>query len=266
MLLYSSDSPPAEPSPNNLISIQLDSITLNKIVAEAKRLGKIEKKINFRDVNGFPKLVKGESSRFSFFEDSSKSVCDVSCDVKCKQVSVPTTAPPPKPFFVKKQSATGPPYLPPFTKKDEAVTPQTTRKPLAPVSTKKPYFPTSYQTSTQRPTVKITRSYSTASVTSTPKTTVQTTRSNIPGSRPRASTPGPTYLPVPKKTTVRRSTVTERSYPRATWPSTTRTYTQTFPTWNAPSRRSTVEKLTTSTPKYLYKAPSNSLIYAGEAE
>lgn len=231
------------------------------------------KKINFRDVNGFPKLVKGESSKFSFFEDNTKSVCDVSCDVKCKQVSIPTVAPP-KPFFAKKQSITGPPYLPPYSKKDEALTPPTTRKPLTPASTQKPYFSTqkpyfstSSKPATQRPVEKSTANrFSVVSTTATPKTTVQTSRQTVPASRPRVSTPGPTYLPVPKKTTVRRSTVTERSYPPATWSSISRTYTQTFPTWNAPIRRSTVARIATSTAKYLYKAPSNSLIYAGEAE
>lgn len=267
MLLYTSDFPTAASSSNNLISIQLDSITLNKIVGEAEALGKVVKKINFLDVNGFPKLVKGESSKFSFFEDSSKSICEVSCDVNCKQVSKPVTSPPPKPYFVKKQSVTGPPYLPPFTKKDEALTPPTTRKSISPETSRKLYLPTSLTTTTQRPAVKITPSRVSAALkTTTPKTTLQISRQTISVSRPRASTPGPTYLPVPKKTTVRRATVTERSYPPATWPSTTRIYTQTFPTWSAPIRRSTTEKIVTSTAKYLYKAPSNSLIYAGEAE
>lgn len=278
LLLYTSDSSTTSPS-NNLISIQVDSITLNKIIASTEALGEVVKKINFRDVNGFVNLVKGKSSKFSYVEDDEKAVCDASCDVRCKQTSV-TTATPPRPFVSKKDAFTaGPTYLPPITTKatnkpnvqlkDEAITPRqttpATRPTRIPVEVTKT---TTTSTTTQRPTVS-----STTRQTERPKQQPSSTQPSIARisttprttSRPR-STPGPAYLPVAKKFTVRNVAVTERSYPPATWPSTTRLYTQTFPTWIPPVRRSTEAHIATSTAKYLYAAPSNSLIYAGETE
>jgi hypothetical protein len=248
LLLYSSEFPPSPSPANNLISIQLDSITLNEIIANAEAVGKVVKKINFRNVNGFEKLVKGESSKFSFFDDDGRSVCDVNCDVRCKQVPMPTIAPP-KPFVAKKDSATGPPYLPPVTKKVEATTVRRTT------------LTTTLRPLTKSTTVRVTTTA--AKTTAKQKLTRPTT---VFVTRPRTSTPGPAYLPVSKISTVRSSTVTQKSYPPATWPSTTRSYTQTFPTWSPPIRGSTATKFATTTAKYLYKEPSNSLIYMGEAE
>lgn len=267
LLLFSSDSPPTTSPSNNLISIQLDSITLNKIIADSEALGKVEKKINFRDVNGFQKLVRGESSKFSFIEDGGRSVCDVSCNVNCKQPPTSTVATP-RPFIAKKDSATGPPYLPPVVeKKDEAIATRRTTTLFTTQPARERIVSTTKQSTTRAST---TTPQSTKASTTTPRPTKASTTTLRPTksvTRPRTSTPGPAYLPVSKISTVRRSAVTERSYPPATWPSTTRTYTQTFPTWSAPIRRSTaVTKVVTTTAKYLYKEPSNSLIYAGEAE
>lgn len=306
LLLYSSDTPPTASPYNNLISIQLDSITLNKIIANSEALGKVVKKINFRDVNGFAKLVKGESSKFSFVEDEGLGVCDASCDVRCKKIPLatpkPTLAPEklrpekprpekPRPYIAKKDSVTNPPlrgptYLPPIsvTKHDEAITPRrpvvtqptraaplsTTQRPIIQTTTtQRPEKPTTYRpakpvTTTYRPAIQ-----SSTKLITTPRITTLrpaiTQRSTVPA-RPRLSTKGPAYLPLAKISTARKQSVTERSYPPATWPSTTRLYTQTFPTWSAPIRRSTEAQFTTSTAKYLYEAPSNSLSYAGEAE
>lgn len=249
MLLHSSDSAPAATPANNLISIQLDSITLNKIIADSESLGKVVKKINFRDVNGFKKLVKGESSKFSYVDEDRSSVCDVSCNVRCDKIPMPTAAPP-KPFIAKKDSVKGPPYLPPFSKKDEGIAPQrTTSLPVTKLTTEKnfkPSLPHSLGLGTKAKQI--------------------TTRPTISVTQRRTSTPGPTYLPVARVSTAKRLAVTEKSYPPATWPSTTRLYTQTFPKWSPPDRQSTSPKIATSTAKYLYKEPSNSLIYAGEAE
>lgn len=271
LLLYTSDSSTTSPS-NNLISIQVDSITLNKIIASSEALAEVVKKINFRDVNGFVNLVKGKSSKFSYVEDDERAVCDASCDVRCKQTPV-TTPTPPRPFVSKKDAFTsGPTYLPPIITnkpdvrvKDEAITPRqpapTTRR--ATEATKK-----TTTTTTQRTTVQSTTRQTEATKqqpSSTQPSIVQTSTTPRTTSRPR-STPGPAYLPVAKKFTVRNVAVTERSYPPATWPSTTRLYTQTFPTWIPPVRRSTEAHVATSTAKYLYAAPSNSLIYAGEGE
>lgn len=285
VLLFSADTPLASPS-NNLISIQLDSITLNKIIANAEELGKVVKKINFRDVNGFEKLVRGESTKFSFFVDEGSSVCDAKCDVSCKAEAPPTapptpriivTKPPPtttttttrttttrKPFVTRKQSTTGPTYLPPIglNFKDDGITRPTTATAVRTTTetTTRRTFPV-IQGTTQRETQK--------PFVSTTTTTQRTTRPTVAVSRPRTSTPGPAYLPLAKITTERRSTVTERSYPPATWPSTSRVYTQTFPTWSAPIRRVTPPTagiIVTASPKYEYRAPSNSLIYADEAE
>lgn len=282
LLLYSSDSPPSD----NLISIQVDPITLNKIIADSEVFGKVTKKINFLDVNGLEKLARGESSKFSFSEEISKSVCDASCNVRCV-VPKPTTTPP-RPFIAKKDSATGPTYLPPI-RRDEIITERTTARtfptlitrPLVTTTTRQTPLRTTTQPNFTKTTAKATTRTTTRPplVRTTPvtiqttKTTARTftsttrtqTRPSISVTRPR-STPGPTYLPLAKKTTVRRSTITEKSYPPATWPSTTRSYTQTFPTWSAPIRRSTAKKLITTTPKYSYRAPSNSLVYAGEHE
>lgn len=280
LLLYTSDSSTTSPS-NNLISIQVDSITLNKIIASSEALGEVVKKINFRDVNGFVNLVKGKSSKFSYVEDDERAVCDASCDVRCKQTPV-TTATPPRPFISKKDAFTaGPTYLPPITNKanvqlkDEAITPRQTSQYLPTTirfasirtTTEQPKQETTTST-TQRPIVQ-----STTRQTERPRQQPSTTRPSIARisttqrttSKPR-STPGPAYLPVAKKATVRSVTATERSYPPATWPSTSRLYTQTFPTWVPPVRRSTEAHIATSTAKYLYAAPSNSLIYAGEAD
>lgn len=266
LLLYSSDSPPTTSPANNLISIQLDSITLSKIIADSEALGKLVKKINFRDVNGFTELVNGESSKFSFFDDGGRSVCDVSCDVRCKEIPTPQLSSP-KPFATRK---THPTYLPPATtkqpiisKKDEAIRPDTT-------TTTQRTFPstTRLAPTTERfvpTTSRIISTTRSTTVRATASTTQKATRPALSITRPR-STPGPTYLPVSKISTAKRLTVTERSYPPATWPSTTRHYTQTFPTWSAPIRRSTSSRVYTTTAKYLYKEPSNSLIYVGEDE
>jgi hypothetical protein len=262
LLLYSSDISPT-PSANNLISIQLDSITLNKIIADSEALGKVVKKINFRDENGFTKLVvEGKSSKFSFYANEERSICDASCDVRCKSIPKPTI-PPPKPFIEKKDNARGPPYLPPvidrkpaiIDKKDDGIEVQRTTQ-----STTQRIVPTT----TQRTTIPSTQRITT---TRTPTTTTQRqTRPTVSVTR-RTSTPGPAYLPLAKISTQKRLTMTEKSYPPATWPSTTRIYTSTFPTWSAPIRRSTeVSRFVTSTAKYLYSEPSNSLIYAGESE
>lgn len=303
MLLYSSDSPPTASPSSNLISIQLDSITLNKIIADAEAQAKIVKELNFRDVNGFTKLIEGESSKFSFFNNFDESSCDVNCDVRCQQPPRNVVSSP-RPFLAKKDSVTGPPYLPPVTKKDEAVTfkpttaarvsttaRQTTTSPIVArtTTTAKTVISnqptrtfsssqrqtttrstTTVQSSTQRPIAQTTTQKPISEITASRITTTiaqRTTRPIVSVTKPRSSTPGPTYLPVSKKSTVSRSTVTERSYPPATWPSTTRIYTQTFPTWSAPIRRSTTTRTAaSSTVKYLYKAPSNALIYAGEAD
>lgn len=274
MLLYTSDSSTTSPS-NNLISIQVDSITLNKIIASSEALGEVVKKINFRDVNGFVNLVKGKSSKFSYVEDDERAVCDASCDVRCKQTPM-TTATPPRPFISKKDAFTaGPTYLPPITNKanvqlkDEAITPRQTTPPTRPtrptplVIKTNPTTTTTLRTTVQSTTRQTERPKQQPSSVQPSIARISTTSRTT--SRPR-STPGPAYLPVAKKFTVRNVAVTERSYPPATWPSTTRLYTQTFPTWIPPVRRSTEAHIATSTAKYLYAAPSNSLIYAGEAE
>lgn len=276
LLLYSSDTPPIASPDNNLISIQLDSITLSKIIAESEAVGKLVKKINFRDVNGFTKLANGESSKFSFLEDGGRKSCDVSCDVRCKEILEPTVTTL-KPLATRK---THPTYLPPATtkqpvttrqpvinKEDEAITPDTT-------TTVQRVAPTTLSTasrilSTTERFISKTSTIIPMTQKSTVKTTTSTTQKPIrlisPVTRSR-STPGPTYLPVSRISTARRSTVTERSYPPATWPSTTRLHTQTFPTWSAPIRQSTSARVHSTTAKYLYKEPSNSLIYVGEDE
>ncbi|CRK92257.1 CLUMA_CG005695, isoform A [Clunio marinus] len=295
LLLYSFDFPPSTLPTNNLISIQLDSITLNKIFADSEALGKVVKKINFRDVNGFQKLVTGESSKFSFFNDGGNTQCEVNCDVKCKEKIKPVFTTTQKPFVIKKVSTTVTPYVPSVSKKDEVITPRTTRfisttkkvtksfifkkqsttgpTYLPPVSvSKKDEFETPkttkiFSTTSRSTTKQVTKPFVTkpsARITTVSKST--TTSRPFTPTRTRLSTPGPSYLPLSRISTVRRSTVTERSYPPATWPSTTRIYTQTFPTWSAPIRRSTTIVNVKSTPKYLYKEPSNTLIYAGEVE
>lgn len=268
------------------------------------------KKINFRNVNGFAKLVRGESSKFSFFDDEAGESCDASCNVACSKIQKPTSSPP-RPFVQKKDTAAGPTYLPPIiSKKDEGIfAPRPTEKQTARLTTQKFYQTPS--TTTLRPkatqksivTQKTTQRQSTQTerpatttqrlvtstnrqVTLTQKQYYSTLRQNTPTqrqqlstssklitaktttqqsiqTRPRLSTKGPAYLPVSKKSTPKGPTVTERSYPPATWPSTTRLYTQTFPTWSAPIRRSTASQtVPTTAPKYLYKEPSNSLTYA----
>lgn len=378
------------------------------------------KKINFRNGNGFAKLVEGESSNFSFVKDEENTACDVSCKVQCKSIAVSSTLASPKPYSVEanKPQTTEMPklamvkndvitsYLPPvsefFTEKSTSqsiiskafsstlrTTAQTTRttknitskttttkKPqttttVAPKTTKALTTKTTKALSTQTtsiptiqtttsysiPTIETTTSYSTPIIEtttseSTPTTSLTSTTIKLTSSPPRPyvakkddgrgppylppyiqadeaarirstltprvitsssiptlrqtvatqritqslvntqraitthrfntqspaaqhitvpaatrrSTPGPAYLPIARKSTVRRSTVTERSYPPATWTSTTRRYTQTFPSWSAPIRRSTEARIATSTGKYSYRAPANSLIYAGEAE
>lgn len=275
LLLYSLDATPSASSPpaNNLISIQVDSITLNEIIGNTEASAKVVKKINFRDVNGFVNLVKGESSKFSFFEDSGKAVCDAVCDVKCKQI-LPSTTTPPRAFVSKKDSISGPKYLPPTSfnnarveKKDEAVTPRKTSSYYTPARS------TSSPATTIRPKVQvITRETARVQITTREPVKVQTTTRSAPTQTSqrtttrRRSTPGPAYLPLEKKSTARRPKTTERSYPPATWPSSTRVYTHTFAPWSAPIRRSTEAKFTSSTPKYLYREPSNALVYAGEKE
>lgn len=401
LLLYSTDSPPTT-ALNNLISIQLDSITLNEIIANSEAQAKVVKKINFRNVNGFAKLVQGESSKFSFVKEDEKMVCDASCEVECKSIPTPSTLSSLRPFSmaqdkpltaqnsrlseVKNDTTTAPPYLPPVseTVTAKALTESTTVKALSSTQTrtttlkristqtttsKKPATTTmtstttvkplttstttqttnKAQTSSQAPQTTKTLTTQTIAYTSsstqpptpsdietatnksaivrprpyiakkddwrgppylpphnakkdeavTPPTTTRrnffssstqkqtrqqqsTTQRRITNQRlstqspvaqrltfpasTRRSTPGPAYLPIAKKSTARRSTVTERSYPPATWPSTTRHYTQTFPTWSAPVRRSTEARIVTSTAKYSYRAPANSLIYASDAE
>lgn len=170
--------------------------------------------------------------------------------------TIKVTVAPPRPYIAKKDDVRGPPYLPPYTKKDEAITPPKTS------TTKNIFSSTKLRVATERSTQK---------PFTTPKIFTTRTQSSVAQrlsslTTTRRSTPGPAYLPLAQKSTVRRSTVTERSYPPATWPSTTRRYTQTFPSWSAPVRRSTEARIATSTGKYSYRAPANSLIYAGEAE
>lgn len=243
-------------------------------------------KINFLDVNGFVKLVKGESTKFSFFKDEEKDVCDASCDVRCKQIQLAAVTPP-KPFVLKKDSIRGPTYLPPISndvkveKKDEALTPKKTTSYYTTRTTRpSPSMATTSQPRVETTTRAVQTTRTAFTTTRAPFTTTRaafTTRAAVTTYRPayttraaektttrRRSTPGPAYLPISKISTSRGPTTTERSYPPATWPSSTRLYTQTYPTWNAPSRRSTEAKIASSTAKYLYKEPSNSLIYAGE--
>lgn len=282
MLLYSSDS-----SVDNLISIQVDSILLNKIIVESEGKGKIVKKINFRDANGFTNLIRGEDSKFSFIDEEKRKTCDLVCNVNCQDLIKPTK--PTNIFIQKKDSVTGPTYLPPLiTKKDEGIyVKKTTLKPrtfskVPTTSTQKPSSTTARTTtqrSTTRPAVTSTlrQTYTQRTTTTQRSTTTQrpyttqkqtkssssTPKRTTPAPRPRSSTPGPAYLPVAKKSTPKRATVTERSYPPATWRSTSRIATQTFPTWNAPIRRNTQSyTISTTTAKYLYKEPSNALSYA----
>jgi predicted transcriptional regulator len=257
---------PSSPTASNLISIEVDSIALNKIIGDSENVAKLAKKINFRDVNGFVKLINGKSSKFSFFETSGNEVCEAQCDVRCKDTIASTVATSRVPTFTTKsyvrattsrpsafptRSSMGPTYLPPvsITQKDEFVTPPTsfrvtTRRPVT--STQKisttPRFVSTTRQQTVRPSI-------------TSRITVTTPRPTVG----RKSTPGPAYLPIARVTTPRQSSWSTEYYPPATWPKTSKVYTERFPTWSPPPNRSTVTKTVTTTPKYFYAEPSNSL-------
>lgn len=304
LLLYSTDL-----SSDNLISIQLDSITLNQIIADSEKQGRIVKKINFRDLTRLNELLDGKSTKFTFTDDAANSVCDISCSASCKVTTTTAattttrraTAPPPRPFVTKKESTTGPPYLPPVsvTQKEEGITPPSTTR-LTTTTTSKPTTTTSkailsstqaplttttsrlisttttttrrsIPTTTVRDTEKPTRATATQTVpristTTTTTTTRRPTTTLTTARRPSKSTPGPSYLPLARKSTTRGTTVSSKfTYPPATWPSFSTSYTQTFPTWTGPIRRFTYEpKSTTTTARYEYKEPSNSLTFETE--
>lgn len=307
LLLYSTDL-----SSDNLISIQVDSITLNQIIADSEKQGRIVKKINFRDLSRLNELLDGKSTKFTFTDDAANSVCDISCSASCKVTKVSTTttaattttrratAPPPRPFVTKKESTTGPPYLPPVsvTQKEEGITPPSTTR-LTTTTTSKPTTTSkatlsstqaplttttsrlisttttttrrSIPTTTVRDTEKPTRATATQTVpristTTTTTTTRRPTTTLTTARRPSKSTPGPSYLPLARKSTTRAVTVSSKfTYPPATWPSFSTSYTQTFPTWTGPIRRFTYEpKSTTTTARYEYKEPSNSLTFETE--
>lgn len=264
LLLYSTDL-----SSDNLISIQLDSITLNEIITDSEKQGRIVKKINFRNLKNIDELFNGKSTKFSFIDDAANSQCDISCTATCKPISNLNSKPslPPRPFIQKKGTATGPPYLPPVSiaNKDEGITIPTTKQSTTTttrsiISTTTTRAPISITKETIKP-ISTTRLVTTTTRRPTTTLAIAVTRSK--------STPGPSYLPLARKSTTRRSTVTGGStYPPATWPSVSKVYTETFPTWSAPIRLVTYEpKSTTTTVRYEYKEPSNSLIYTrGELE
>lgn len=275
LLLYSTDL-----SSDNLISIQLDSITLNQIIADSEKQGRIVKKINFRDLTKLNELLNGKSTKFSYSDDAANSVCDISCNANCK-VTTTTTPRRPGPFVSTKDTVTGPPYLPPVSvsRKDEVITiPTTTTTTLRPVTTtsqristrtETPRTTTTTTTTTRRPIVSSTvEEYikpTTLRGTTTTTTTTRRPTTTTPR-RPSKSTPGPAYLPLATKTTFRPVTVSSgTTYPPATWPRYSTQYTSVFPTWTGAVRRFTYEpKSTTTTARYEYNQPSNSLTYGAE--
>ena len=233
------------------------------------------------------KLIQGESSFFSFENDEKNQSCGLKCVEKCKSLAYQTRTP----AVQKKDTATGPKYLPPSNvNKKENIS---TQKPLISlqrqtspqslskstqrqiptqspsiisqrqISRQTPSVSTQVQISTQSPLITSRRPTTTSKQTSTQKLTNPRLRSKSPKF---SSTPGPAYLPVNKKSTPKRSTVTERStYQKpATWWTVSRFSTETFPTWSPPVRKSTSpHSIPTTTAKYLYKEPaSNALRYA----
>lgn len=270
LIIYTSDA-----SNDNLVSIQLDSVNIDKIISDSEKKGGIVKRINIRDLKNINELFNGKSTKFSFSDESENSQCDINCNAVCKKITTlkpitTTSKPPPKPFISKKDTVTGPPYLPPIsvTNKDEVIT----------IPTR-----TSQTTTTQRSIVTTTTTPRSTSIVSTKndiQTTKQTTKlatttttrrpittSTVAITRSK-STPGPPYLPISIRSTTRGSTVSRGiTYPPATWPSTSRVYTSFFPTWIPPVRRDTFEtKPTTTTVRYQYKEPSNFLIYARNSD
>lgn len=186
-------------------------------------------------MNGFAKLIRGESSKFSFIDDKKNQACDVSCSVTCRNLVKSTSAP--SIFVQKKDTVTGPSYLPPLiNKKDEGIflkkttfKPQTTQRKVFTSSVSQQTF----TSTTPRPVSSTARITTTSQRPTTFSQRQTTTRIFI------SSTQRPTTSPQRLTTLSQRSTIS---------PQRTTTYSQQQTT----TQRSTPLRPRSSTPGPAY--------------